>query len=541
LTAHSPRVREAAARLLAYREGAESLLRYQQLRFPDPDDPDNYEKTTYETTPQAWLLCQVIEKAARGELPRVAISIGPQLGKSEITSRGAPAWLSGNDPRRNILLGSYNTDLATDFGAEVKAIVESPIHKNIFPEYRLRGAGADHIVTSKNGKMFFLGVGGAGTGKSADFFIVDDPIKNDEAANSPAFREKLWKWYNSVVFSRTKRRTVIIIVHTRWNEDDLIGRLCDPEHPERNGKYAGLADRWRYINLPAVVKDTRLAKTLGLELKVPTDPQVISMFGTDPMCALWENEKPLELLAEAKQSDAETFSALYMGSPTPEEGSYFKSKDLMTYSREDEPDWSTLRRYGASDHAVSTRQERDFTVLGCAGIDHHDNMYIHPDLVWERMETDKTVDEFIRLLRVTKPGMWWIEDELISRSFGPFLYKRMREERIYVPIDKIRPLKDKRTVARSIQGRLQQHKVFLPKFAPWYQRARTEMLRFDKGTNDDFVSFLSMLGQGLMKEMAGAAPAEEVAEHPIGSIQDILARAKAHAERVKRKESAVGW
>lgn len=82
--------------------------------------------------------------------------------------------------------------------------------------------------------MAFVGVGGSGTGKAADIFFVDDPYKNDEDAQSAIYREKVWKWFNSVSFSRCHKDSAIIIVHTRWHEDDLIGRLCDPDHPDRH-------------------------------------------------------------------------------------------------------------------------------------------------------------------------------------------------------------------------------------------------------------------------------------------------------------------
>src|SRR3546814_4215087 len=109
--------------------------------------------------------------------------------------------------------------------------------------------------------------------------------------------------------------------------------------------------------------------------------------------------------------------------------------------------------YGASDYAVSEKQERDSTVLGIVGVDERDDIWVLPDLVWDQMETDRTVEEMVRAMRDHDPELWWMENELISKSFGPFLRKRMDEEKVYTQIDPVTPSKDKRERARSTQGR----------------------------------------------------------------------------------------
>lgn len=524
-------------RLIAVQEARDSLLGLLKLTMPDADDPDDATKTRYIVTPQARLLCEVMEKVERGELKRVAVSIGPQFGKSQIISRAAPAWSIGRNPRLNQILGSYNQDFANEFGFEVRNIIESPVYSQVFPDAELMkgGKAKDLLMTTKGGKTAFVGVGGSGTGKPADRFTVDDPYRNAEDANSEVFREQVWRWFNGVVFSRCHDGTAIVIVHTRWHQDDLIGRLCDPTHPERQGRFKGLEKRWTYINLPAVVDDPKLAAALGLKLEVPKDPQVIEQFGTKPISALWPGRKSLPLLAEAKHSDPYTFNSLYMGSPAPDDGDYFRKDHLVEYDREELP--TNLRKYGASDHAVSAKQRRDFTVIGCIGVDEIDDIWVLPDLVWERMETDRTVEELIAKFREHRPGLWWMEDELISKSFGPFLFKRMQEEKIYTTsIDPIRPAKDMRTRARSIQGRMQMRKVHFPKFAPWWPKARGQMLIFDSGANDDFVSFMSLIGQGLQKELRPAVekPAEK---KPSGTIGWIMKNALLRASKEKREKA----
>lgn len=540
MTAQSPESQQLRVvnRLIAVREAKDSLLKYLQLTMPDSTDPDDVTKSTYQITPQARLLCEVMEKVERGELKRVAVSIGPQMGKSQIISRGAPSWSIGRNPRLNQILGSYNKDFANEFGAEVRDMVTGNVFGQVFPNFELLtgGKAKDLLRTTAGGKTAFVGVGGSGTGKPADRFTVDDPYRNAEDANSEVFREQVWRWFNGVVFSRCHDGTAIVIVHTRWHQDDLIGRLCDPTHPERQGRFKGLEKRWTYINLPAVVDDPKLADALGLKLEVQKDPAVVEQFGTKPMSALWPGRKSLPLLAEAKHSDPYTFNSLYMGSPAPDDGDYFKKEQLVEYMPEDLP--RVLRKYGASDHAVSAKQRRDFTVIGCVGIDEHDDVWVLPDLVWERMETDKTVEELIAKFREHQPQLWWMEDEMISKSFGPFLFKRMQEEKVYTTtIDPIRPAKDLRTRARSAQGRMQMRKIHFPKFAPWWPKARGQMLIFDSGANDDFVAWLALIGLGLTKELRPAV--ERPAEHkPSGSIGWMLKNSVLRAQGEQRKKAA---
>jgi predicted phage terminase large subunit-like protein len=447
------------------------------------------------------------------------------------------------DPYANIMLGSYNQTFAEEFGGDVREIMDSPAFAAVFPKHNLRkgGTAKDFLVTEEGGKLSFVGVGGSGTGKPADYFFVDDPIRNDEDAQSQVYRDKLWKWFVAVVFSRLLTASRVLVVHTRWSFDDIIGRLCDPDHPERHKLYEGIAEGWTYINLPAVVKDPKLAESLGLTLEAPTDKKIIHAFGSAPMSSLWPERKSLGFLAEAKKMDARVFGALYMGQPTPEDGEYFTKDDIIEYDPSELP--KNLRKYGASDHAVGIKQANDSTVLGCVGVDENDDIWILPDLVWDRMKTDRTVDEIILQMKAHNPMMWWMESELISKSFGPFLIKRMQEEKVYTYLDPVSVNKtDKVMRARAIQGRMQHHKVRFPRTAPWYAEARSELLKFPFGVHDDFVDWLAHIGRGLLKEIKASRLSEKESNvAPTGSIGWILKNAKSKADLEKRYASRKGW
>jgi predicted phage terminase large subunit-like protein len=537
------RVIKAAKRLLAARESADDMLKFMRFIRPDPQDIDDPDFSRYEITPLARLLTQIMQKVYRGEMKRVAVSVGPQMGKSEVISRGFPAWLSGKNPYANLILGTFNQPKADEEGDHVRSIMNTGPYRQVFPQSELRkgGAAKNLLITVKGGRQAFVGRGGSGTGRPADYFIVDDPLKDDVEAQSDTTREETWKWFNRVALTRCHSRSSIVVVHTRWHTDDLIGRLCDPDHPERNKLYKGIADRWEYINLPAVVEDPKLASALGLTLEPPTDPNVVSMFGTKPMTSLWPGRKDLDILAEAKQMDPAGFSALYMGKPTPDDGDYFKLPWLIEYDETELP--RNLTVYGASDHAVSTKQDRDYTVLGCVGVDEEDTIWVLPGLVKDRMQTDRTVEEILMQMKLHQPVYWWMESEMISKSFGPFLQKRMIEDDVYVPIDEVTVSKDKATRARAIQGRMAMKKVRFPRFAPWWQEAKQELLRFPNGANDDFVDFMSHVGMGLVKQLRPSPVVSKDASNVIrtGSIEWILRRAKVQAEREKQDKAASGW
>jgi predicted phage terminase large subunit-like protein len=536
----------AVKRMLALKQAPEDLLVYSRLGMPDPEHLDDVEKSRFEATPVARLLSQIVMKIFRRELLRVAVSVGPQMGKSQVLSRNGPAWMMGKDPYMNGIIGTYNQPFADEFGDAVRDIVNSSHHRQVFPQSALRkgGAAKSLLITEQGGRWAFVGRGGSGTGKPADFFGVDDPLKDDIEAQSDATREEVWRWFNKVAFTRCHSKSAILVVHTRWHEDDLIGRLCDPSHPEREKRYKGISSRWTYINLPAVVDDPKLAKALGLTLEMPTDPSVISMFGAKPMSSIWPGRKDLPLLAEAKMLDAQGFTALYMGQPTPDDGDYFKAEWLVEYDADDLPKMEDMTIYGASDHAVKTKQSRDSNVLGLVGVDERDNIWVLPNLVWDKMATDRVVEELLSLFQTPGLAYWWMESEHISKSFGPFLLKRMEETKTYIPIDDVTVSQDLQARARAIQGRLAMKKVRFPRFAPWWPQARQQILKFPNATNDDFVSFLSLVGQGLHKQNRPeiADEAEEASGAPrAGSMRAILAETKRKADEGAQVEFAQGW
>lgn len=278
----------------------------------------------------------------------------------------------------------------------------------------------------------------------------------------------------------------LISHNTRWHEDDLVGRLTDPNNDSYNPEEA---KKWKILALPAIaVENDPMGRAVG-----------------EP---LWPERFTLEFLQNARQLDPRGFSALYQGRPTPEDGEFFKKEWFKTYDPDDLP--KNLRKYIASDHAVSTRQDRDATVLLPVGICEDGDIWVLPEVWWRRAQTDAVVEAMLNLMKIHKPLMWWAENGHISKSIGPFLKRRMAEEQVYAAINEVTPTKDKQTRAQSIQGRLAMGKVHFPRFAPWWAEAQNELLKFPGSAHDDFVDALALIGIGLNSQVSASRSSEPI-------------------------------
>lgn len=256
--------------------------------------------------------------------------------------------------------------------------------------------------------------------------------------------------------------------NTRWHEDDLTGWLLDEQ--ARGG------DTWDILELPAISPDGQ---------------------------ALWPEFYPLEQLERIKRSTLpRDWSALYQQRPAPDEGAYFKRDWFRWY--ENRP--KQLRIYGASDYAV-TEGDGDYTVHIVVGVDPDDNLYVL-DLWRGQTSSDAWVGAWLDLVRMHKPLMWVEEQGQIIKSIGPFLEKRMREERVYCRREQVASAADKPTRSRSIQARTSMGRVYLPSKAPWLADFTQELLVFPAGKHDDQVDAFGLIGRMLDELIPASKPKE---------------------------------
>ncbi|CAK9250655.1 unnamed protein product [Sphagnum jensenii] len=222
-----------------------------------------YTKPDYQINWHHRAIARKLNAFARGDIKFLMVFMPPRHGKSELISRRFPAFLHGLYPDSEIMAVSYLDSLAGDMTVDVQKVIDSPEYRAVFPNTRIYPSGVNytkgvrnssehHIVNSAKGKYRGQGVGGSFTGKGANFIIIDDPIKGREIADSVAFRERLWNFYNNDLFSRLEtdlgdgRQGQVLITQTRWHDDDLSGRLIKQmtEDPD--------AIKWDIVEYPAI-------------------------------------------------------------------------------------------------------------------------------------------------------------------------------------------------------------------------------------------------------------------------------------------------
>lgn len=467
----------AAKRILRLKKAARQLIDFAMLTMPSPVDPDDSELSVYAAARHHYALAAALEEVAWGNWKRLIIVMPPRHGKSELASKRFIAWFMGLFAHLSVIFATYGDDLAEDVGRKVRDIIQGDAFRQIFPDVELKpgSASATRLETTKGGLAVFVGRGSTITGRGGDLLILDDPLKGREEADSPTIRAKLWAWFTDDFMTRLMDDTGrVIVIQTRWHEDDVVGRLTNPRNECYSEKLAG---QWKILDLPA----------LALE----DDP-----LKRKPGEALWPERFSKESLEEKRILSPRGFSALYQGRPTPDEGTFFKRANIIPYNKlSDLPE--NLRFYASSDHAVSMAEAANKTCLLPVGVDQWNDIWILPDVIWKKLESDKAVNAMLAIMRARKPLFWWAEKGHISKSIGPFLRQRMRESNTFVAIDEVVPVKDKQTRAQAIQGRMSMNKVHFPSFAPWYADAVNELLEFPNGTSDDFVDALAWIGMGL--------------------------------------------
>jgi len=438
-----------------------------------------YQWPGYRDAPHHRLIARKLEAVERGEIKRLMITMPPRHGKSMLTSEFFPAWYLGRNPDHYVAMATYAQELADDFGRKVKNQIADESFGAIFPgvaladdsksakRFHIDGVdgGYEHALTQR-GAYYAVGVGGPLTGRGAHLLLIDDPVKNREDADSEIVRKKTKDWYTSTAYTRLMPGGRVVIIQTRWHEDDLSGWLL-AEH-----KHEG----WECLDLPAI----------GLDGK-----------------ALWPEQYDVADLEKIRIAiGARDWSALYQQKPVPDTGDYFKAEWLKPYDKA--PALDTLRVYGGSDYAV-TADGGDYTVHAVVGLDPEGRMYLL-DLWRKQASSDQWIESFCDMVLQWKPMSWAEEQGQIKSGVGPFLDRRQRDRQAFVYRQPFPTRGDKAVRAQSMRGRMALEGLYVPVNAPWYADFRSELLSFPAGKHDDCIDAIGLVGQLLDSMMSGDAP-----------------------------------
>lgn len=395
-------------------------------------------------------IAEKLEAVERGEIDRLMIFMPPRHGKSELASKRFPAWCLGRNPKRQIIAASYNSDLANDFGRNVRNIVAEPEFGQVFPDVSLAAdsQAANRMNTNHRGAYVAAGVGTAVTGRGADIALIDDPFKDREEADSERRRELVWDWYRSTLYTRLMPGGAIVLIQTRWHEDDLAGRLLEQE-PEQ----------WEVLELPAIDAEGK---------------------------ALWPEWYDEEALARIKATiGPREWSALYQQQPQPDEGTFFKREWFNEWV-----DLPSVRYYGTSDYAV-TDGGGDYTVHSVWGIDTKGDVFRVKQ--WKgQTASDEWIERKLDLIAEYKPLAWFGEGGVIQKAVEPMLRRRMRERKVHCRLEWLPSVADKPTRARSFQAMAATGRVHFEQGADLSQ-----FLVFPAGKHDDEVDTASLIGRAI--------------------------------------------
>jgi predicted phage terminase large subunit-like protein len=413
-------------------------------------------------------LCQELEQVelyvrSKGKegCGRLILMMPPQHGKTETTSRHLPAWVLGRNPDVRTLLTSYNAELATSNSEKVRQIVESERYAAIFGR-KSRFSTVDMVQLSEDsrakanwelaghrGGVKSAGVGGGMTGKAGDLIIIDDPHKDREETMSEGNLLKVVRWWNSVIVPRITAQTAVVIIHTRWDPNDLIGTQLKKMASGAKETY-----QWRVVCLPAIsLESDQYAKSREEQLEKMAQGvwlDEVDPLGRKPGEALWEERHPASHLAAARSNDEFEWWALYQQQPRPLTGGFFERSDFTIVDADKVP--QQLRWYRYVDLAISESSTADYNASVAVGLDERTGDVYLRDML--RMRGWLPFRELLisaMLSDLERGTVWGIENV----AFQLLAFQELvRDKRLMnVPIMEIKPEGDKASRAQPFRYR----------------------------------------------------------------------------------------
>jgi len=380
---------------------------------------------------------------------RLIVTLPPRHGKSELCSHWTPIWFLNEWPSKKVILASYEASFAASWGRKARNGIQDNEDKlNI--RMSMDSSAADRWELKSGGGMWTAGVGGPITGKGAHLLIIDDPIKNYAEAYSPVYREAIDQWYQTTAFTRLEPGASIIIIMTRWHNDDLVGRLIDRDKGE-----------WTVINLPALAEESDL---LEREVGQALWPE---RFNRPDLLKIAENIGGLS---------GRNWLSLYQQRPVKEGGNIFKMEWWQTYR--EHPQFEMIGQYW--DTAFKQGAKTDYSV--CVTLGRHSKGICVVDLFRAKLEFPELLRQVKAEFNLHKPNILKVED---AASGTPLIQTLTRDT--HLPIIAIKPIGSKEIRASQITGIVEAGRVSLPEDAEWLAIFLDEMTSFPAGVHDDIV------------------------------------------------------
>jgi predicted phage terminase large subunit-like protein len=401
------------------------------------------------------IVIPALEAVERGKIKRLAIALPPGHAKSTVGSKSLPAFYLGRYPNRSVISVSHTAELSTDFGRAVLGLVGNELHRAVFPECRLSedSAASTRFATTRGGAYFAVGLGGAITGRRAHLIVIDDPFKDRADALSPAIRKAVREAYSSVIYPRLMPGGAIVLIQTRWHEDDLLGWLLR-EH---------LADGWQLISMPAIAETDEGWRKTGE--------------------ALWPEAFPVETLERTRKAIGEVaWVSLYQQRPASAEGAIFRRDWWRFYV--DIPQ-SFDRIVMSADTAFKAGTESDYSVVTVWGETKTGFYLLH--VLRERLEFPELKRTLVALASEWRPNSILIEDRASGQSLIQELQRETSLAALPISVDR-----DKVTRAQAVTPLIEAGKVFLPVAAPWIADYLDELSSFPAAPHDDLVDSTTM-------------------------------------------------
>lgn len=431
------------------------------------------EGTNFKLTAHHILLNQVVMEALAGRHRRLMINLPPQHGKSSFISHALPVWYLSEYPDRRVILTSYEAEFAATFGAKVRESLKG--HPSIFRKQLRKDTDKHFTIVGHRGYMQTAGVGGPITGKGADLIIIDDPVKNAEQAGSPTYRKRVWDWYRSTVFTRLSGNAILIVVMTRWHNDDLAGRLI-------RASDSGEGDRFHTVSLPALAgTNDPLGRAVG-EALAP------ELYSRDQLEAIKRVVGPY------------WWSSLYGNSPSSDETQII----LRTWWQQYDVPPNFEFVYQSWDTAMKDDESNDYSCCTTWGVGRL-GLYLI-DIFYEKLQYPQLREAVKNLASRHNPNVILIEDKSAGTSVIQDLRVNTRLPIVPWAVDggsKVLRL-------RLNSGLFYSGRVFIP-YGPQYTDLIEEIAQFPKVEHDDRTDSVSQAVSFYRTRFASYSPDEGAA------------------------------